>query len=205
MNDIQKRAVKQLKEIEKLAREIRLAADGWGEDWKTLIAILMSARTTDKKTIPVAEGLFNRYKTIQSLKNAKLTDIEALIRSVNFYKTKSRNILNLAKILVDEYNEKVPHDFNKLIELPGVGRKTANVFLAEFGHGTIGVDTHVCWCSQKMGWTKHENQEKVEEDLKKVFPPESWGDLNWILVRFGQTYPSRNVKMKILKEIKKIK
>lgn len=198
------KAIKQFKEIENLASDLRLAADGWDEDWKTLIATLMSARTTDKKTIPVAEGLFNRFNSLEKLSRAKLEEIESLIRPVNFYRTKSKNILNLANILVKDYNSKVPHDFDKLVELPGVGRKTANVFLAEQGHGTIGVDTHVSFISNKMGWTDSEEQEKVEDDLKKLFPKNIWGELNWVLVRFGQTYKSRDEKMKILDKIKRL-
>jgi len=99
----------------------------------------------------------------------------------------------------------VPHDFSLLVELPGVGRKTANVFLAEKGHGRIGVDTHVSFVSRKMGWTKNIEQEKVEKDLEKLFSKKMWGDINWVLVRFGQTYPNRKVKNEILDRIKKIK
>lgn len=197
--------IRQLEEIKKLANDLRLAADGWDEDWKTLIATLMSARTTDKKTIPVAEQLFSKYNSVSKLASAKVGDIENIIRPVNFYRTKSKNILNLAKILVSKYDSEVPHDFNLLIELPGVGRKTANVFLAEKGQGTIGIDTHVAWISKQMGWTRSEKQEIVETDLKKIFPEKYWGDINWILVRFGQTYRSRKEKNEILTRIKKIK
>jgi len=202
VNNNQKRAIYQLREIEKLALELRLAADGWDSDWKTLIAILMSARTTDKKTIVVAEKLFNKYDSIEKLSKASLKNIENIIRPVNFYRNKSRNIYNLSKILVNEFSSKVPHDFDKLVELPGIGRKTANVFLAEKGEGRIGVDTHVNWISKKMGWTKHDNQEKVEKDLENLFPKQMWSDINWVLVRFGQTYKSRAVKSKILDNIK---
>ncbi|MBP7708045.1 endonuclease III [Candidatus Pacearchaeota archaeon] len=199
-----KKAIKQLKEIEKLAKEIRLAADEWDEDWKTLVAILMSARTKDKITIPIAAELFNSYSSLEKLSRAKIGDIENIIRQVNFYKTKSKHISELAKILVEKYNSKVPHDFNQLVELPGVGRKTANVFLAEQGYGTIGVDVHVSYISNYLGWTKSEKQEQVEKDLKKLFPEKLWGKLNWILVRFGQTYPNRELRNKILDKIKKI-
>jgi len=134
-----------------------------------------------------------------------VNNIASIIRGVNFYKTKSRNIANLSKILVKEYNSKVSHDFEKLIELPGIGRKTANVFLAEQGHGRIGVDTHVNWISKQMGWTKSDKQEVVEKDLEELFPRRLWGEINWILVRFGQTYRSRNEKKKILDRIRNIR
>ena len=204
MDNKGQRAVKQLMAIKKMAREIRLAADDWQEDWKTLIATLMSARTTDKKTIPVAEELFRKYDSINKLSRARYSDVKGSIRPVNFHKGKAKRIIALAKILVNEYNGEVPHDFDKLIELPGVGRKTANVFLAEHGHGTIGVDTHVAWITRQMGWTKSEKQQIVEEDLKKLFPKRLWGQINWILVRFGQTYPSRAKKREILKEIRNV-
>ena len=107
--------------------------------------------------------------------------------------------------MVKDYNGGVPHIFEKLIELPGVGRKTANVFLAEYGYGAIGVDTHVDYISHYLGWTKGKNQEEVERDLMKIFPKKSWGRLNWVLVRFGQTHRSRKEKNRILDEIGKIK
>jgi endonuclease III len=200
-----KRAIKQLLAIKKYGKSTRLAAERWDKDWKTLIAILMSARTTDKKTIPVAESLFLRYGSINKLARAKIRDIREIIRPVNFYKTKSKNISNLSKILIREYKGKVPHDFSKLIDLPGVGRKTANVFLAEHGHGEIGADTHVSWISKQMGWTTSEKQEKIEEDLKKLFSRRYWREINYILVRFGQTYRSRREKIRILKGIKLLK
>ena len=98
-----KTAIKQLNELKKMGRAHRLAADGWDEDWKTLVATLMSARTTDKKTIPVAESLFERYENLIKLSNAKLGDVEKLIRGVNFYKTKTKHIIELAKVLVKDY------------------------------------------------------------------------------------------------------
>lgn len=200
-----KRAIRQLLELKRLGRNLRLAADGWDEDWKTLIATLMSARTTDKKTIAVAEELFRRYNSLGKLSGVKVGDIGKIIRPVNFYKTKAKNVSNLAKILVSDYNSLVPIDFDRLVELPGVGRKTANVFLAEKGHGTIGVDTHLAYCSQKLGWTKNKNPHKIELDLQRLFPKSYWGKLNWIVVRFGQTYTNRREKNKILDKIKRIR
>lgn len=199
------RALRQFNEIKKLAREIRLAADGWDEDWKTLIATLMSARTTDKITIPIAEKLFAKYNSVEKLSNANIVDVAIIIKPVNFYKTKARNVIACAKAFVSLYGRKVPHDFSKLIELPGVGRKTANVFLAEKGFGRIGVDTHLSYISQYLGWSRNKTQEKIEKDLENLFPQRLWGDLNWVLVRFGQSYPNRKKKNELLDYIKKIK
>ena len=203
----QKTAIKQLKALEKRANLIRLAADGWVDDWQTLIATLMSARTTDKKTIPTAELLFKKYSSLKALNKVSEEQIASIIHPVNFYKTKAKHVKALVSILVNDYKSSVPHDFNKLVTLPGVGRKTANVFLAEQGHGTIGVDTHVQYVSRFLGWTsdKKGKQEVIEADLMNLFPKRLWGGLNWIVVRFGQTYTNRKVKDKILNEIKMIK
>ena len=124
---------------------------------------------------------------------------------VNFYKTKSKNIINSAKELVKNYNGKIPHDFDKLIELPGVGRKTANVFLAEHGKHALPVDTHVFQISRKLGWAKNDSPHGVEEELKNLFPKKYWRKINYTLVRFGKTYTSRKQKDKILNEIQRIR
>jgi endonuclease III len=201
----QKTAINQLNALKKLGKEQRLAADGWPHKWQTVIATLMSARTTDKRTIPVAEELFRKYPSIQKLSRASISNIGLIIRPVNFYKTKSKNIKKLAQIVVKKYQGDIPLDFDKLVELPGVGRKTANVVLAEYEGDNIGVDTHVNWLSKQLGWTRSDKQEVVENDLKKLFPKSYWRNINWILVRFGQTFPSRKKKLEILKAVKKIK
>ena len=125
-------ALKQLSELKRLGKYQRLAAEGWSYKWQTLIATLMSARTLDRTTIPVAKKLFTKYSTIEKLSKARVTSIENIIHPVNFYRNKSKNIINLAKIVFKDYNGKVPMIMDKLVELPGVGRKTANVFLAEY-------------------------------------------------------------------------
>ena len=204
MTDKQK-ALRQLKELEKLGKDKRLAADGWDADWKILIATLMSARTLDRTTIPIAEELFKKFDRIEKLAKASEEEIAEIINGVNFYLNKSKYIKKLSETLVREYQGKVPHDFNKLVELPGVGRKTANVFLAEKGEQTIGVDTHVDYISHYLGWTNGKKQEEVEKDLKAIFPEKLWGKLNWTLVRFGQTYTNRKEKNGILDKIKEIR
>lgn len=194
--------LKQLKELEKLGSKMRLAAEEWKELWQTLVATILAARTRDEKTIPVSQELFKTYPKVENLANAKLKDIQKIIRPINFYRTKSKNILNCAKVLLKNYSGRPPFDFDKLIELPGVGRKTANVFLAEMGKNTIGVDTHVTYISQKLGWTRNKYPEKIEGDLKKLFLKRYWNKINPILVRFGKTYTSRKEKDELLEKIK---
>ncbi len=183
-----KKAIKQLKEIERLVGEFgeepRLAAEGWGEDWKTLVAIMLSAQTRDTKTVAVCEELFGKYGSVGDLAGASLGEIEGVIGSVNFYKTKARNIKEVARIVSKEM---IGESVGELVRLPGVGRKTANVYLVVVkGAAAIGVDTHVGRISRKLGWTENEDPNKVERDLMALFPKRYWNSINWILVRFGQ-------------------
>jgi endonuclease III len=199
-------ALKQLKELKKKGRIMRLAADGWRPTkWQTLMAIILSARTRDEVTIEVCKKMFSKYPSPKKFSKLKLSQVKKLIYSINFYNNKSKNILECSKIISFKYGGKVPEDFEKLVELPGVGRKTANVFLAEYGKQNIGVDTHVNYISNYLGWVDSKKPEKVEEELKKLFPKRMHREINWILVQFGKTYTSRKEKDKILEEIKKIK
>jgi endonuclease-3 len=201
----QERAIKQLKEIEKRAGVMRLAAEEWKEEWQTLIAIILSARTRDEVTIAVAENLFRRYEKLKDLANADLKDVEELVRRVNFYRNKAKAIVACAKVLDEKYTGKPPYDVIKLIGLPGVGRKTANVFLAEMGGDAIGVDTHTSYISQRLGWTQNTGPENIEKDLEKLFPKTYWRKINPALVHFGKSYLSRKEKDKILDEIKTVR
>lgn len=200
-----KTAINQLRTLEGQGSEMRLAAEEWKNNFQTLIAITLSARTRDEVTIEVCKKLFKKYPNPKSFSKARLSDIQKIIRPINFYRNKSKNVLSCAKILTKDYNSRVPLDIEDLIKLPGVGRKTANVFITEIGGHGIGVDTHVLYCSQKLGWTKNKDPKKVEFDLKSLFPKRLWNNVNSTLVRFGKTNTSRTKKDKILEEIKKIK
>jgi len=200
-----KTAIKQLNEISKLGNSMQLAAESWNSNFQTLIAIILSARTRDETTIKICKNLFNKFPDAKKLSKAQIKEIENIIRPVNFYRNKSKNILICSKIIFQDYNSNVPEEIDELIKLPGVGRKTANVFLTEIGKTGIGVDTHVSYCSQKLLWTKNQNPKKIEEDLKKLFPKKYWNKVNSTLVRFGKTYLSKKNKDQILEEIKRIK
>ncbi len=191
-----------IKKILEKERKPRLAAEGWDDDWKTLIAIILSAQTRDSLTIKICEELFKKYKNAKELGEAKIKNIEKIIRPINYYKTKAKNIKETSKIISSL--EKFPSSLNDLIKLPGVGRKTANVFLAERRNSpSIGVDTHVKRISRKMNWTKNNNPKKIEEDLKKIFPKKYWNSINYVLVSFGQTIgKSRKKEDNLLKKIK---
>ena len=201
----EKTALKQLNKLSKKSSSMRLAAEKWKSDFQTIISIVLSARTRDEVTIKICKELFREYPNPKSLSKAKLKDIEKIIKSVNFYRNKSKNVSNFSKVLVKNYNSKIPKEIDELVKLPGVGRKTANVFLTEIGGDAIGVDTHVSYISQKLKWTKNSKPEKIEKDLKKLFPKRHWNKVNSTLVRFGKTHLSRKNKNEILDEIKKIR
>ncbi len=197
--------MRQLRALDKKSKKMRLAAQGWGEEWKILITTAMSAQSRDEVTIVIADALFGKYPTLQRLSRAKYGAVLSVLKSLNYNRTKSRNIIACAKALVQEHAGTVPHDFEKLIALPGVGRKTANVFLSEQGHDAIGIDTHAAYISQKLGWTKNKRPDKIESDLQSLFPKKYWKKINPVLVRFGKTYTSRREKDRILEELRKIK
>ena len=200
------KALRQLKELGKLGgvKQMRLAAEEWEEEWQTLLAILMSARTLDETTVEVGERLFKAYPTTEKLSKAAQKDVEKIINRVNFFQNKAKYVIGSAKILHERYAGNPPHILEELIGLPGVGRKTANVFLAQYGHQAIGVDTHVAYISRKLGWTLHTDPAKIEQDLVAIFPEKYWAMLNRTLVRFGKSYTSRAKKDELLARISKI-
>ena len=195
-----KRAISQLKKIEKLTDKSMLMAADWTEEWKVLISTILSAQTKDETTIRISHLLYRKYPTFKSLARAKLKDVKKIIRQVNYHKTKAKHIIQTSRILIKEYKGKIPHNLNKLLELPGVGRKIGNVFLAVHNHPAIGIDTHVSFLSQVLGWTKNKDKHKIEQDLKKLFPRKYWISINYILVRFGRTYRTRKQQKEKLKK-----
>ncbi len=197
------KAISQLRKIKEYnTKDVRLAGEKWDEDWKTLIAIIMSAQTRDVVTIKVCHKLFKKYNSLKKISKANLIEIEKEIKSVNYYKTKSKNISEISKIMLQNG---IPKTIEELIKLPGVGRKTANVFLSEaFNIPAIGVDTHVFRISKKLNWTNENTPEKVEYELKKLFPKKHWNEINNTLVKFGQTH-SISEEDEIISYIKSLK
>jgi endonuclease III len=201
-------AIKQLKAIEKIINSIeekpQLAGSSWNKNWHTLIAIMLSAQTRDTTTIEVCKKLFKKYKTPGALAKASLNYIEKDINSVNYHKTKAERIRETAKIIS---KKGIGESVEELIKFPGVGRKTANVYLAEVhGVAAIGVDVHVARISKKLRWTKNKDPNKVEQDLLKLFPKRYWNSVNFILVSFGQTVGrSRAREDEALERIGKLK
>ena len=200
----QKRAIKQLIKLKKLSGKMKLAGENWRSEFQTLIATILSARSLDETTIKYASILFKKYPNAKKLSKARITNVQKIIKSINFYRNKSKSVINCSKKLISDFNSMVPHEIDKLTELPGVGRKTANVFLSEYGYNAIAVDTHLSYISHYLGWTKNKKPAIIEKDLEKLFPKNYWSKLNPITVKFGKKYTSRKEKNKLLDEIKRI-
>lgn len=158
-----------------------------GSVFQLLIAVVLSAQTTDKSVNVVTKKLFETYPDASAMAAACQSDLEEIIKRIGMYKTKSKNILALSKILMDKYDGQVPEDYDKLIELPGVGRKTANVVLAVgFGHQRIAVDTHVFRVSNRIGLVREKDVLKTELALMKALPEERWSRSHHSLIFLGR-------------------
>jgi len=196
------KALHQLKALRRLVkgREPRLAAEQ-SKKWQILISTILASQSRDVLTNKISAVLYKKYKNPKSLGNARLLEIRKIIHSVNYYKTKAKYIRETARIVS---KSGIPKTREELMELPGVGRKVANVYLAEaHNKATIGVDTHVARISQKLGWTKNKNPHKIEKDLEKLFPKRYWNSINYTVVSFGQLYGnSRRNEDKILSKLK---
>jgi endonuclease III len=155
-----------------------------------LVATVLSAQTTDVLVNKVTPHLFKAYPDARSLGAADAADVARLLmeRGMGMYNQKAKNIVGLARLLVEKHGGEVPRTLAELIELPGVGRKTANVVLGvAFGmpEGVV-VDTHVMRLSQRLGWTKHSEPGPIELDLCKIFPREDWDMLSHTLIFHGR-------------------
>jgi len=155
--------------------------------FQLLIATIMSAQCTDNQVNKVSRKLFEKYPDPEGLARAPLNDLKGIIYSTGFYNNKAKNIKACALAVLDRHQAEVPEDMTRLVALPGVGRKTANVVLsAAFGHQAIVVDTHVLRISQRLGLTKSRDPVKVEYELMEIIPKTSWSDLSLQLIYFGR-------------------
>ncbi len=157
------------------------------DPFKILISTILSARTRDSNTKIATEKLFSKFKTPKTIAEADIDEVEQLIKSSGFYKVKAARIKEVSRILIDKYDAIVPDIYDELINLPGVGSKTANcVLVYAFKIPAIPVDTHVHRISNRLGWVKTKNPEKTEIALKTIVPKELWLRVNRLFVRFGQ-------------------
>ena len=159
-------------------------------DYELLVAVVLSAQSTDKRVNSVTPILFQKYPTLKALKEASLEDLENILRPIGSYHKKASYIKEIARIIVDDYQGSMPCDRKILESFPGVGRKTVNVVFSEYYHiPAFAVDTHVERVSKRLGLAKEQdNVLTIEEKLKKVFPKEEWGRRHLQMVLFGRYY-----------------
>ena len=177
---------------------LRLLKSKYGSDPRTqlshknktelFVAVLLSPQCTDKQTNKVTSALFKKYKTFNDYAVADIKKLSADISGLNYYKTKARNLKAAAQMINQHFNGKIPRTMKELMELPGVGRKVANVMLNE-GFGIdegIAVDTHCAVVSRRLGYSRHKDPKKIEQDLLKKMPKSAWGVTSNLFIELGR-------------------
>jgi len=181
-------ASKLLSEIEQIYPEAKTELSNWSTAFQFLICIVLSAQTTDKQVNKITGDLFEKYQTAEKLANAKYEDVEHTVQGINYFKTKAKHIIELAKMVDERYNGEPPKTLVELQTLPGVGYKTANVFLNDLYHSNqgIAVDTHVSRVAKSYGLTKETDPTKIAHDLEKLYPKDDWYKVNSLFVLYGR-------------------
>lgn len=153
-----------------------------------LVATVLSAQSTDVTVNKVTPAIFKKYKNVNAYAQADPKELEQEIYSTGFYHNKAKNIIAAAKLLVEKYHGKIPATMDEILELPGVARKTGNIVLYN-AYGVIAgipVDTHVRRLSQRLGLTRNNDPEKIEQDLMKLIPQKLWGKFSYLLIDHGR-------------------
>jgi endonuclease-3 len=181
------RASKVLELLEKNYPNAKIALD-YANPLQLLVATILSAQATDQQINMITPKLFKKYKTAEDYAGADLQELEQYIKSSGFYHNKAKNIKNCCKALVEKFNSTVPKTMNELVDLPGVGRKTANIILANaFGivEG-VAVDTHVGRLAQRLGLSENKDPNKIEADLMKIITKDQWMRITDLLIFHGR-------------------
>ena len=162
----------------------------YSKDYELVIAVMLSAQTTDKSVNAVTSVLFKKYQSLDELNNASLEDIEEVIKPIGLYKNKAKNLKGIVKDLIERFNYVVPYDKDELQTLPGVGNKTAGVIRAEiFQIPDLPVDTHILRISKRLNLAKKDDEPiDVERKLKKIIPEERWIKSHHQLIHFGRYF-----------------
>jgi endonuclease-3 len=155
--------------------------------WQLLVATVISAQTTDENVNAVTPVLFRRWPTVDDLAAADPVQVEEVIFSTGFYRQKTKSIINLSEDLVSRFGGETPSDLDDLVTLRGVGRKTASVVMAEaWDLPAIAVDTHVKRVTKRLGLTAHTDPDKVEADLRALYPAKEWSGVSMRIIQFGR-------------------
>jgi len=170
------------------APSVTTVAETYSRDpWSVLVSTILSLRTKDEVTLAASKRLLEKTPTPADLNSKKQETIEKLIYPVGFYRNKAASLKKIAKILLNQYNGKVPADMEELLALPGVGRKTANLVLSEaFDIDALCVDIHVHRISNRCGWLESKTPDETEMILREILPIKYWKTINSLLVLYGQ-------------------
>ncbi len=159
----------------------------FANDYQLVVAVVLSAQCTDKKVNQVTPELFKAFPGFKTLATASIPQLEQIIRPINYYKTKTKNIIKLAQSVMSDFGGSLPRTHQELLSLPGVGRKTANVVLCEQGEfPALPVDTHVFRVSHRLGLSQGKGPDEVEQDLMRIFKPSTWHGLHHGLIFHGR-------------------
>ena len=158
------------------------------QEWQLLVAVMLSAQTTDNNVNKTTPTLFNKYRTIKALAQAENEELERLTYSTGYYKSKSRNLKAMATTLIKQYDGRVPDTMEALTSLPGVGRKTANVVMQVLHKKTSGIvmDTHISRVTHRLGFTKKKNPEQAEQNMMAILPRKDWKRWGDLLIQHGR-------------------
>lgn len=175
-------------EILKARYPAALCALDYGKDYELMISVRLSAQCTDARVNQVTPALFAAYPTLEAMASAPVSDVENYVRSCGFYKHKARDIVLACQMLLSDYGGKVPGTMEELLKLPGVGRKTANLLLGDIYKvpGSVVCDTHCIRICGRLGLSTGKEPEKVEQQLRKILPPEESSDFCHRIVLFGR-------------------
>lgn len=156
--------------------------------WELLISTILSAQCTDARVNQVTPVLFGRYPDAEALASANPAEVEEIIHSLGAFRNKAKSIIGVSQAIVDRFGGVVPQTMEELTEMPGVGRKTANVVLGvAFGKPAVVVDTHVQRIARRLGWTSNTDPNKIEQDLMELLPPDEWTNMAHTLILHGRT------------------
>lgn len=176
-----------IKELQRLYPDTRCFLH-YKTPFQLLCAVILSAQCTDERVNIVAPELFKAFPTPEKLAKARNKEVEKIIKSTGFYRNKAKNLIGAAQALMGLYQGKMPRTIGEMVKIPGVGRKTANVVLGEvYGISEgITVDTHVTRLSNRLGWTRHQDAAKIEQDLMRIIPKEEWLHFSHRLIQHGR-------------------
>jgi len=160
----------------------------YSNPWELLVATILSAQATDKKVNEVTSSLFKKYSRVEDYAKVPVQEFEQDIKSIGIYRNKAKYITSAAGMIVKQYNSKVPHTMEEMLNLPGVARKTANIVLGN-AYGAvegIAVDTHVKRLSNRLGLVDDKNPDEIEKKLMEILPKQEWFKLNYLLIEHGR-------------------